>query len=324
MGEIAYQNYDITQKLSAEMLKNKSLAVYGRPDIQIKDLKPTNLPGIEANELRLDNLFVLADDTWALVDYESSFTAKDVVKYVNYIARILKRYLTQNDGDFPQIRLLIIFSADIRGIQKKVLDVGCLKMKIDPVFLHGLNSRKIYRKLKCILTEKGKLSDDEILQMIILPLTVEGKKNKKKMLKKTVELAKQIENDEQKVRALAGILTFSDKFIDAEDARRIKEEIRMNKVTKLIFDEGLECGIEQGITRGITQGITLGITQGGQQKVVFLIRKWNKKMNREEIAELLDENREKVERIIFLIEKYPEADDRMICEMMNRDGENKA
>lgn len=64
-------------------------------------------------------------------------------------------------------------------------------------------------------------------------------------------------------------------------------------------------------------------TQGGQQKVVFLIRKWNKKMNREEIAELLDENREKVERIIFLIEKYPEADDRMICEMMNRNGENK-
>ena len=317
MEAIAYQNYDITQKLSAEMLKNKSLAVYGRPDIRIKDLRPTNLPGVEANELRLDNLFVLADDTWALVDYESSFTAKDVVKYVNYIARILKRYLTQEGGDFPQIRLLIIFSADIRGIRRKVLDVGCMKMKIDPVFLSGLNTRKIYRRLKSSLEEKHGLTDEEILEIIILPLTVEGGKNKKKMLKKTVELAKRIRDDEQRVRVLAGILTFSDKFIDAEDARRIKEEIRMNKVTKLIFDEGVEYGIERGIERGIEQGIV----RGGQQKIVFQIRrKLNKNMKQKEIAELLEENEEQVERIVFLIRNNPEADDRKICEMLENGG----
>lgn len=33
MKDIAYQNKDITQKFSAELLKNKSLAVYGLPDI---------------------------------------------------------------------------------------------------------------------------------------------------------------------------------------------------------------------------------------------------------------------------------------------------
>ena len=306
MGAIAYQNYDITQKLSAEMLKNKSLAVYGRPDIRIKDLKPTNLPGIEANELRLDNLFVLADDTWALVDYESSFTAADVVKYVNYIARILKRYLMQNGADFPQIRLLIIFSADIRGVRKKVLDVGCMKMKIDPIYLTGLNTRKIYRRLKNKLEESGRLDDEEMLQMIILPLTVEGKKNKKKMLRKTLEIARRIRDNEQRVRVLAGILTFSDKFIDAEDARKIKEEIRMNKVTKLIFDEGVEYGI----------------AQGGQEKIIFLIRKkLNKNMEQKRIAELLEEKEDQVERIIFLIENNPDADDRRICEMLNGDKE---
>ena len=73
MKDIAYQNKDITQKFSAELLKNKSLAVYGLPDIYIKDLLPTNLPAVEANELRMDNLFVLGDDTLALIDYESSF-----------------------------------------------------------------------------------------------------------------------------------------------------------------------------------------------------------------------------------------------------------
>lgn len=310
MGDIAYQNYDVTQKLSAEMLKNKSLAVYGRPDIQIKDLRPTNLPAIEANELRLDNLFVLKDDTWALVDYESTFTAKDIIKYVNYIARILKRYLLQNGDDFPQIRLLIFFSADIRGIKTEVLDVGCLKMKIDPIYLSSLNPRKIYRQLKIHIAEYEKLNDEDILQMIIFPLTVEGVKNKKKMLRKTVELAKQIRDDEQRVQVLAGLLTFSDKFIDAEDARKIKEEIRMNKVTKLIFDEGVECGI------------TRGITQGRQEKTVFLVRrKLVKNMRQKEIAELLEENEEQIQRIIFLIKNHPDADDKKICELLNADAQ---
>ena len=80
MKDIAYLIIDITQIFSAELLKNISLAVYGLPDIYIKDLLPTNLPAVEANELRMDNLFVLGDDTLALIDYESSFVKKDVIK----------------------------------------------------------------------------------------------------------------------------------------------------------------------------------------------------------------------------------------------------
>ncbi len=50
---------------------NKSLAVYGVNLPKIKAVMPTNLPAIEANELRIDNLFRLEDDSLALIDYES-------------------------------------------------------------------------------------------------------------------------------------------------------------------------------------------------------------------------------------------------------------
>ncbi len=62
-------------------LKIKSLAVYGLPHIHIKELLPTNLPAIETNELRMDNLFLLKDGTIAIIDYESTFGPKDVIKY---------------------------------------------------------------------------------------------------------------------------------------------------------------------------------------------------------------------------------------------------
>ena len=92
MRDITYHNQDITMKLVAEMLKGKSFEPFGLPDIRIREVLPTNLPAIEANELRMDHLFLLEDESLAIVDYESTYSKKDVLKYINYIARILKKY----------------------------------------------------------------------------------------------------------------------------------------------------------------------------------------------------------------------------------------
>ena len=61
-AKIAYQNKDITSKVLAENFKGKSLRVYGINVPKIVQVLPTNLPQIEANELKIDNLFLLEDD----------------------------------------------------------------------------------------------------------------------------------------------------------------------------------------------------------------------------------------------------------------------
>ena len=258
MNPIAYQNKDITQKLSAEILKNKSLAVYGLPHIHIKDLLPTNLPAVEANELRLDNLFILEDDSLALIDYESSFSGKDIIKYVNYIARILKRYTKDNRLNMPKLHLIIIFSADISHVDPVALDIGCMKLCMEPAFLTDIPSEKIFRKIQKKIYLKESLTEEELLQMVILPLTVPGNTGKKEMIKNVVNLAGQLADDTQRIHSLAGILTFSDKIIDAEDANRIKEMIRMNKVTRLIFEEGMAQGRTELLREQILKKMATG------------------------------------------------------------------
>ena len=156
MSDIAYQNKDIALKYFSDALKNKNLTVYGLPHIRIKDTRPTNLPAIEVNELRMDNLFILEDSSFALIDYESTFGIHDIVKYVNYIARILKRFVRQEDGRnsergrkrLPVIHLIIIFSADISDIDPNILDVGCMQLKIEPVYLLRMETEKVYSKIQ--------------------------------------------------------------------------------------------------------------------------------------------------------------------------------
>lgn len=50
---IAYQNKDIVSKIFAESLIEKSLNVYGLNVPKVVGVLPTNLPTVEANELRM-------------------------------------------------------------------------------------------------------------------------------------------------------------------------------------------------------------------------------------------------------------------------------
>ncbi|MDY4922255.1 MAG: hypothetical protein SO117_04360, partial [Frisingicoccus sp.] len=78
---ITEQNKDVVSKWFAETMKNRSLSVYGIDVPKIVDVRPTNLPAVETNEKRMDNLFLLEDGSYALLDYESDYRIGNKVKY---------------------------------------------------------------------------------------------------------------------------------------------------------------------------------------------------------------------------------------------------
>ena len=145
---IAYQNKDITSKLLAENLKGKTFRVYGLDIPEVKAVLPTNIPAVRANELRLDNLFELADGSVALVDYESEYTGEDKVKYLNYLAGIAERYQRERKG-CPTLRMIVIYTGDIERRQvSDEYDIGAVRMRLEPAFLSLLDSEGLLRSLK--------------------------------------------------------------------------------------------------------------------------------------------------------------------------------
>lgn len=112
MSEIAYQNKDIASKIFAEKFVGKSLEAYGINLPKIKKVLPTNLPAIQANELRLDNLFLLENDSLVLIDYESTYDSEDKLKYLDYVVRIAKKYYRTYKNNL-KIEIIIIYTADV-------------------------------------------------------------------------------------------------------------------------------------------------------------------------------------------------------------------
>ena len=66
---IAHQNKDIIFKILSENYKNKSLSVYGLNLPPIKEALPTNLPAVQLDEKRADNIFLLENDTILILDF---------------------------------------------------------------------------------------------------------------------------------------------------------------------------------------------------------------------------------------------------------------
>lgn len=259
MEEIAYQNKDITSKLMAKTLKGKSLAAFGLPELKIVDILPTNLPVIESNELRLDNLFLLSDGSLAIIDYESSFSRENFVKYLNYIARVIRRFAIRRElKDLKQLKMVVIYTADVERAEERY-DLGGLILVVESAYLIHLDGSQIYDRLKNKIDVGEKLTEEELMELMILPLTVKGKKRKQETIEKAVNLGKRLPDREGQLKVIAGILTFTDKIIDRVYAKKLEEEMQMTLVGQMLMEEGYQRGKEKGIQVFIQDNISENI-----------------------------------------------------------------
>ena len=240
-NHVAYQNKDITSKALAEAFKGKTFRVYGLNLPEIRAVLPTNIPTVTVKELRLDNLFELADGTAAIVDYESDYKKADKIKYLNYLTGIANRYQAEK-RDCPQLHMVVIYTGDITRKQVSAeYNVGAVKMTLEPAFLSELDSDRIFRQLESKVEKNELLEDEDLMKFIIMPLSYRKKEEKEEKIRETVTLATHIQDRRQQLFTLAGILAFTDKLIDEETADRIRRMIEMTKVARIFEEEKLQA-----------------------------------------------------------------------------------
>lgn len=236
---IAWQNKDILFKVLGQTYKEKSFASYGIDLAPIREFLPTELPKISANERSIDSLFLLADNTYVIVDYESEYKKSNKIKYLNYITRVLEKYYKE-DGNI-NLRLVVIYTGDVHNAESD-FETGCLSLRTEQAFLSHIDGEGAFQAIREKLKSGITLDDDDLMKLVILPLTVSGPTGKQKMLERVVELAEQIPNEEQRVFTLSGVIVASDKFINRDYLEQLRRRINMTQLGRLYEKEKIEYG----------------------------------------------------------------------------------
>ena len=236
---IAYQNKDILFKILGQTYKEKSFAAYGIDLPPIRELLPTNLPKISANEKDIDNLFLLADGTYAIVDYEAEYKKLNKIKYLNYIARVMEKYYKEIENF--DLRMIVIYTGDVKSAEPN-FETKCLTLRTEQAFLSHIDGEAAFNMIRQKIHSGTLLEDDDLMKLVILPLTVPGSKGKQEMLEKIVDLAEQIPDEEQRIFTLSGVIVASDKFINRDYMEQIRRRINMTQLGQLYEKEKIEYG----------------------------------------------------------------------------------
>lgn len=162
-----------------------------------------------------------------------------------------------------RVKMVVIYTADVECAEE-VYDLGGLILSVESAYLVHRDSNEIYRRLKGKLDEGLRLTEEELMELMILPLTVKGKEGKQEAIEKTVNLARELPEKSEQIKVMAGILTFTDKVIDKKYARRLKEEMQMTLVGQMLMEEGMQKGREEGMQKGREEGIQRGREEGIQ------------------------------------------------------------
>ena len=125
--------------------------------------------------------------------------------------------------------------------------------------------------------------------------------------------------DTQAIKHVEGVLEMFRVFTDdmrydmiklgVIEKRRKGGEVTMCTFVDRMVNLGIEQGIVQGEKRGIKRGMKRGLIQGtarGKMEVLVhqITKKWNRNQSVPEIAEALEEEEVRVERIVELLEEY--------------------
>lgn len=179
-----------------------------------------------------------------------------VPRYVNHVA---EHYGRQWKKDVA-VRMIVIYMADVeRSETSDMMDAGCLKLETQSVFLSEMNPEEISKRFYRKVTDRIPLSEEELMEFIILPLTYRGKDEKNKSIGESVYMANQMEDEEQRVFVLSGIAVFADKVIEEENMDMIRRYLGMTKVGQLFEDEKIRA-VKEATAKAAEKALKQGLS----------------------------------------------------------------
>lgn len=162
--------------------------------------------------------------------------------------------------------MIVLYTSDVEEkIVETQLNIGCLQLQLQAGYLSQIETEGTFEKIEQSIVTIGALSEEDMMRLIILPLTVKGGAGKQEMLRKVVTLAKELKDDEQQISAIAGIVTFADKIISMEYSNQLKEWIRMTKVGRLFEEEKMEAvkKTKEQVTEQVTRNMAQKMKHNG-------------------------------------------------------------
>ena len=239
---------DLIMKKAMDVFAEEGLKFFGINQ-KVKDSSSTEIVVLEALNLHMDYTFLMEDDTYIHFEFQTTNKGKKDLRRFRAYEALLS---LQKEKD---VTTYVVYSNNIKKAMSS-LETGISKFNVKSIFMCEKNGDLIFEELEKKINNKEKLTKQELISLAFTPI-MGGKLTKAEKIIKSIRIVKSSDS-EYKYDIESMLYAFADKFLQGKDLQKVKEEISMTELGRMLIEDGRTEGRIEGRIEGRTEGRTEG------------------------------------------------------------------
>lgn len=248
------QHEDIAEKAAWQFFKDEVMAFLGI-DGKVVNVLANETIHLELKKMFEDLNFLMEDDTIKHFEFESTNEGLSGLKRFRVYEAILSYQYKK------EVTTYVLYSGKIKNPMTKFTE-GLNTFHIQPIIMQDKNADEVIEKLQQKVEAGERLMKEDLLPLVLCPI-MGGKLTQKDRIKAAYNItSKAITGDEEFIRKVeAMVYVMADKFLDSMDMEALKEELKMTRQGRMMYEEGRMDGRLEGIIVVVRMCKKLGALQ---------------------------------------------------------------
>lgn len=227
---------DLIMKKAMDVFAEEGLKFFGI-DKKVKDSSSTEIVVLEAKNLHMDYTFLMEDDTYIHFEFQTSNKGIDDLRRFRAYESILS-YQTKKD-----VVTYVVYTNNIKNPTNS-LKTGISEYNIKVVSMINKDGDAVINLIEEKIKENKEITKQDLVALTFTPI-MGGKLSKLNKIIRSIRILKSIDI-EYKHDVESMIYAFADKFLQGKDLEKVKEELSMTELGRMLVEDGIKKGKEEG------------------------------------------------------------------------------
>lgn len=233
------QHEDAALKVTAQFFKDEIMPALNI-DGEVVSVLPTEDIHLELKKSFEDFNYLMSDDTVKHFEFQS--TNEGIAGLKRF--RVYEAQLSIKHG--KPVTTYVLFSGTIKHPMTEYTE-GVNTYRIVPIIMQDKNADRVIAELQRKVNVGEKITKADLLPLVLSPL-MSGKLTQKERVSAAYDITRKASGvDAEVIRKVEAVVyIMADKFLDSVEMEQLKEEIKMTRLGKMLYEDGKLEGRGEG------------------------------------------------------------------------------
>lgn len=253
---------DAVMKMTAKYFAKELLPYFG-VEGKVKRVAPTEEVYLELKGFLQDMNFDMEDGTRKHLEFSSKNGGKKDLKRF----RAYEAVSSYQDG--VPVTTYVIFSGKTRAPMYEYTE-GINTYRVVPLVMQDRNADAELKNLLDKIENEKILQKSDLVSLALCPLMAGDMEIKDRIITAFSILKKVPDYPEETGKVEAVLYAMAEKFLEEEELKEVKREVKMTRLGQMLVADGISQGISQGVVQGMIETLKeLGETFENTKKKVI-------------------------------------------------------